>query len=76
MRVAGGFIPRLRSRKRVIPSLRGGGKFPLFPGHKCPGYPHPPRWGEERPMQSANRTMLNLFGSFADLLKEGRMGQP
>ena len=31
MRVAGGFIPRSRSRERVIPSLRDGVKYGLCP---------------------------------------------
>ena len=47
MRVAGGFIPRLRSRKKVITALRDVVKYSHGPGHKCSGYAHPPLWGED-----------------------------
>ena len=57
--IAGGFIPRLWSRSRVITSLRDVPKYPLCPGHKCPGYTLPPRWGAGN-LKSPN---LSFYGA-------------
>jgi hypothetical protein len=42
----------------VITSLRAVVIYSLCPGHKCPGYIHPPPWGERKAMQTSNRTTL------------------